>query len=184
MQKEENIMDFDLNDPPKGTWFRYEMNNLIVGASTRSAAAFFLVPFMIIWSGGSLGGIYGTQILNDEFDIVLSLFGLPFLVGSILFWGITLMTIAGKTEVTLNRYDGRVFTGIGKIGITKKFDWEEIEGVSMTTTRGRNGKDVKTICLEAPKDIKFGSALKKDRKYYLYQAVKSVYKKVSFGNSI
>lgn len=183
-QDDDQIQGFDLNNPPNGTWFRYEMNNLIVGASTRSPAAFFLVPFMIVWSGGSLGGIYGTQLYNNEFDLVLSLFGLPFLAGSILFWGITLMAIAGKTEVTLSKYDGSVFTGIGKMGITKKFDWQEVTGISMKSTRGRNGRAVKTICVTAQKDIKFGSALKKERKYYLYLAIKSVYEKISAGRSI
>lgn len=53
---------FDIKNNPKGTWYRREGNEIIIGASTRSWIAFFLVPFMIVWSGASLGGIYGSQI--------------------------------------------------------------------------------------------------------------------------
>lgn len=179
IKSEDDFIEFDLNAPPKGTWFRYELNSLIVGASTRSVAAFFLVPFMIIWSGGSLGGIYGTQIYNNEFDLMLSLFGLPFLAGSILFWGVAIMAIAGKTELTLGKYNGTIFNGVGKIGFKKKFNWQDINGVSMIYSKGRNGRNVKTICLTAQKDIKFGSTLKEERKYYLYRAIKSIYEKIN-----
>ena len=49
-----------LQNPPKGAWFRQETHHIIVGATTRSPEAFFLVPFTCVWSGGSLGGIYGS----------------------------------------------------------------------------------------------------------------------------
>ena len=41
---------------------------------------------MLIWSGGSLGGIYGTQIANQEFSLLQSLFGIPFIIGTINLW--------------------------------------------------------------------------------------------------
>ena len=55
---------FNLNNPPNGTWIRNEMNQIVLGATTKSPIAFFLVPFMVVWSGGSIGGIYGTQFIN------------------------------------------------------------------------------------------------------------------------
>ena len=48
---------FDLNQPPKGAWYKNNMQEIKLGATLRSPIAFFLVPFMLIWSGGSLGGI-------------------------------------------------------------------------------------------------------------------------------
>jgi hypothetical protein len=77
----DNSEPFDIHSPPKGAWIRKEMHALKIGATTRSGAAFFLVPFMTVWSGLSLGGIYGMQLINGEFDPVLSLFGIPFVLG-------------------------------------------------------------------------------------------------------
>src|SRR5512137_2776592 len=47
-------------EPPRGAWFEKNFDGWEVGATTRSPIAFFLVPFMCVWSGGSLGGIYGS----------------------------------------------------------------------------------------------------------------------------
>lgn len=176
--------DFDLDNPPKGTWFRYEMNKIVIGASTRSPAAFFLVPFMIIWSGGSLGGIYGSQIANNEFDPFLSLFGIPFLLGSIFFWGITLMAIVGKVEITAGKYDGTVFTGVGSIGLTKRFNWENISSINESQLENRKGRSVSAIALSGDQQITFGSGLKKNRRHYLYKALKSIFEKVKKGRNI
>lgn len=112
---------FNVNNTPPGIWIKKDFNSTIIGATTRSPIAFFLVPFIIAWSGLSIGGIYGGQIAKGEFDIFISIFGIPFLMGSLLFGGITLMSIWGKVELTLDNTGGKVFTGIGKMGRTKTF---------------------------------------------------------------
>ena len=61
--------DSDLGEPPNGTWFRTEANGWELGGTTRHPIAFFLVPFMCVWSGGALGGIYGTQIIQGKFIV-------------------------------------------------------------------------------------------------------------------
>ena len=48
-----------------------------------SPLLFFFLPFTAIWSGGSMIGIYGTQFWKCEFDLGQSLFGIPFLLGTI-----------------------------------------------------------------------------------------------------
>ena len=60
---------FDINQPPRGTWYKNNLQEIKLGATLRSPIAFFLVPFMLIWSGGSLGGIYGTQIAKQQFSL-------------------------------------------------------------------------------------------------------------------
>ena len=114
-----------INDPPKGAWRYEDYDKKIIGATTRSPLAFFLVPFMMIWSGGSLGVIYVSQIISGEFDLYLSLFGIPFLAGSIVLLCVTSMAIAGKVEVVIGE-DSYVFTGVGTVGIKKKFDWNSV----------------------------------------------------------
>ena len=99
---------------------------MCVGATTRSVSAFFLVPFMLVWSGFSLGGIYGTHIVKGKFDPMMSLFGIPFVLGSVLFWSLALMAIAGKVEVRIRGEEGTIFTGLGVLGWTRRFRVTEV----------------------------------------------------------
>ncbi|MEQ8713404.1 MAG: hypothetical protein RIC80_10320 [Cyclobacteriaceae bacterium] len=176
---ESNSDGFDLNNPPKGTWIRNEMNQIIIGATTRSPIAFFLVPFMVVWSGGSLGGIYGSQVLNGEFDPFMSLFGIPFLIGSVIFWSLALMAIWGKVELTLDKQGGKAFTGIGTIGLTKKFTWDEISSIREKQSNfNYPGSQGGSILLEGKRRISFGMGVKGSRRYYLFRALKGIIAKV------
>jgi hypothetical protein len=78
--------------------------------------ALFVVPFTCVWSGMSMSGIYGTQIASGVFDPKMSLFGLPFLIGTCVLVGWCAMTIAGKITVTRNSDSLSVFTGVGRFG--------------------------------------------------------------------
>jgi hypothetical protein len=128
--KEEKDASFNISNPPKGAWISEKSDALVIGATTRSPAAFFMVPFMLVWSGVSLGGIYGNQIVEGRFDLSTSLSGLPFILGSVLFWGFALMFVIGKVEVTLDYTGGKIFTGMGKLGLTKRFQLDEIISVA------------------------------------------------------
>ena len=170
-----NDKNFSISNNPDGTWFKTEFNETIIGASTRSAVAFFLVPFMLVWSGGSLGGIYGSQIKNGEFNLLISLFGIPFILGSLLFWSLALMAIWGKVEITLNNKGGKIFTGIGSIGKTKHFLWSDVSTIKENQPNLRYpGSQGRAIVLEGKKRISFGSGLKEARLYYVFRAIKSV----------
>ena len=165
---------FDANLPPKGAWYSNDFETTIVGAATRSAAAFFLVPFMIVWSGGSLGGIYGSQILSGNFNPFISLFGIPFLIGSVIFWSVTAMAIAGKVEIVFNNEGGKIFTGVGKIGFTKSFIWNDIDAVeeSASNIRYPNSSSYK-ISLVGQKRISFGTGLNDERRYYVMSVLRN-----------
>lgn len=166
---------FDMKSPPKGAWITKGMNNLVIGATTRSPVAFFLVPFMIVWSGGSIGGIYGTQIINGEFDAFTSLFGIPFLIGSIIFWSLALMAIWGKVELTLDKRGGQVFTGLGNIGLTKRFSWDEVSTIEEKQSNfNYPGSQGGTLQLGGKKRISFGMGVKDSRRYYLFRTMKSI----------
>jgi len=180
MEIDEN---FDISQPPNGAWINQGEGELIVGATTRSFMALFMVPFMLIWSGGSLGGIYGSQIMNGEFNLFMSLFGIPFLLGSILFWGITLMFITGKVEITLDQREGKVFTGVGKIGYTKRFDLDDITTVREKITTGNKERTGTAIALEGQKQITFGGFLSESRRYYLLKTLQKVLADKADGKS-
>lgn len=161
-----------LQNPPQGAWFRTEMDRVVVGATTRSPTAFFLVPFMCVWSGGALGGIYGSQIVRGEFNPLLSLFGIPFLLGSIVFWGYALMTIGGKVEVSIGRCSS-VFVGIGKMGRTRKFVWSEVRSIREDRTDSSYpGGHEGALLLEGRERLKFGSGLNDNRRYFVLNVLK------------
>jgi len=167
--------NFDENDTPDGTWIKKDFNQTIIGATTRSAMAFFLVPFMLIWTGGSVGMIYGTQFVSGKFDLFESLFGIPFLIGAIIFWTFALMAIWGKVELTLDSQGGKIFTGIGNIGLVKKFLWSEIKTVKESQANFRYpGSHAGTLVIEGQKKITFGIGVSDERRYYLLNAIKSV----------
>jgi len=173
----ENYIDdgFNINNTPNGTWIKKGFNHTIIGATTRSPIAFFLVPFMLVWSGGSIGGIYGTQLVNGEFDLFQSLFGIPFLIGSIIFWSFALMAIWGKVELTLDNQGGKIFTGIGNIGLVKRFLWTDISTIKEKQVNLHYpGSQGGSLVFEGKKRISFGLGVKEERRYYLLRAVKSL----------
>ena len=100
---------------PKGVKVEETMDGFRLVLSMRSCVAFFLVPFTLFWAGGSLGGIYGTQIAKGEFNLWMSLFGLPFLAGSVFLIAITVMAVAGRTVVELAA--GKLSIRTGALGI-------------------------------------------------------------------
>ncbi len=173
---------FNIKDTPNGTWIKTDFNSTIIGATTRSPIAFFLVPFMLVWSGGSIGGIYGSQLLKGEFDLFQSLFGIPFLIGAILFWSFALMAIWGKVELTLDNQGGKIFTGIGRIGLVKKFMWSDITTIKEKQANlNYPGSQGATLVLEGKRKISFGLGVKEERRYYLFRAIKSIMNKKGYN---
>jgi hypothetical protein len=144
----------DLSKPPKGIWYKRLPNGFELGASTRSAVAFFLVPFMMVWSGFSLGGIYGTQIVKGHFNLGMSLFGIPFFLGTLLFGSIAIMTVCGKFCVRADGNNGEVFVGVGSLGYRKKFRWDKVRDIRVETKRNSDGGSYKQILISADEQIK------------------------------
>lgn len=164
----------DFNNPPRGVWFEQTFEGFVIGATTRSALGCFLVPFMCVWSGGSLGGIYGTQIMNGKFDLFQSLFGIPFLIGTIIFGSLALMSVIGRVVLTVDRDSGSIFTGVGRIGYTKRFEWKDVTHVYEESKRGSKGSVTKQIVLEGKERITFGSMLSDERRYFMLQVLKKM----------
>mgnify|MGYP006883238833 CR=1 FL=1 len=154
--------------PPRGTYLRHDGVETVIGASTRSPAAFLFVPFLVVWSGLSLGGLYGSQIAKGKFDLFLSLFGIPFLIVVLLLGWSTLMCVVGRVEVRLRHGEGAVFTGIGPIGSRERFDASAISEVREQRSR-RSGRRASSTCivLEGPRPLFFGSQLNSPRRRFM-----------------
>ncbi|WP_168188298.1 hypothetical protein [Hahella sp. CCB-MM4] len=153
---------FDPLYPVHGTSVEDRGNSWTVGGSHRSWMALFFVPFTLVWAGGSLSGIYGSQLVSGKFDPVLSIFGLPFLFGSIVLITLCLMSLFGRTLVSVENGKALVFIGIGSIGWYRRFDWRTIDRV----TENSSGQ-YKYISLEGSKRLNLGWGLSSKKQYYI-----------------
>ncbi len=166
----------DLTRTPSGIRIDEGIYGTRITATTRSAAAFFLVPFMLVWSGGSLGGIYGSQIYHHKFNLIMSLFGIPFIIGSVIFWSVAVMAIAGRVEISKNGDDGYIFTGVGPLGRRRRFLWRNInrvvnEGVGSSQYRG-NG--TRMLALEGENEyIPFGGGVSDERLFFIKKLIEN-----------
>jgi hypothetical protein len=130
---------------------------------------------MCVWSGGSLGGIYGAQIAKGKFDPFISLFGIPFLLGSLLFWSIALMAIWGKVEVRVRDQVGTVFVGIGRMGWRRKFNLDEVENIADEAAKARYpGSQGAAITFTGKTKMSFGSNLNEARRYFVLNVLKQL----------
>jgi hypothetical protein len=165
----------ELRNPPKGAWYRPSLHEVVIGATTRHPSAFLLVPFMCVWSGFSLGGIYGTQIKNGDFSLLMSLFGLPFLVGSIALGSIALMAVCGKVEVRLRGRAGVIFVGVGPLGWKRAIDLNEIDHITeQAGAMNYPGSQGTGILLQGRTRLRFATNLTEARRYFIFQALKTI----------
>ncbi len=101
-----------------------------IDVSHRSKKALFLIPFTCLWAGGSMYSIYGQQYLSGEYDIVTSLFGIPFLLGSLFLIGMCFMSMFGRTHISCDNDKALYFIGVGAIGKYRRFRWSSITKVN------------------------------------------------------
>lgn len=163
--------------PPRGAWHRAGVDLQIYGATTRHAVAFMLVPFTLVWGGGSLGGIFGTAFAKGGFHPILFLFGLPFLVGTIALTGFTALAVAGKVEVRLRGREGEVFTGVGPIGWRRRFDLGHVEHIREEAGHNTHpGSRGWCIQLDGRQRLRFGSGLNDERRHYLLRVLRAAHR--------
>lgn len=159
----------DLTAPPAGAWFEQLPDGFRTGGTTRSWMALFLIPFTCVWAGGSLGCIFGRQFASGEFDPMSSLFGLPFLLGSIFLIGMCAMTVAGKVEIAQRGDRLSIFVGVGWLGWTRNYSWSDFSAVREDRSlSGFNWNGLgRMILLEGKRRAAFGSTLSEERRYFV-----------------
>lgn len=103
----------DMNDPSGKVELRYWRFNPVV---------LFLIPFTCVWSGMSIGGIYGSQVVKHAIDWKLSLFGIPFLIGTVVLVGVILNLLFARRRLFLEYRHGSYSSKVFGIGRTHHFD--------------------------------------------------------------
>ena len=165
-----------ISTPPSGAWFQELPEAFRAGASTRSWTALFLIPFTCAWAGGSLSGIYGSQIKSGRFELSSSIFGLPFVIGSCVLIAVCAMSVAGKIEVTRNQDRLYIFTGGGGVGWSRGLIWSDYSSAREESSRSRSswyGQN-RVIILEGRRRVSFGTMLSEDRRYFLLNVVRKM----------
>lgn len=172
--KDAAALDAALAQPPAGVTFQETARGFTLRATTRSPVAFFLVPFLLVWSGGSLGGVFGVQWVQGKFNPALSLFSLPFLVGTVFLGSLTLMAVCGHVALRVEDGRGEVFTGVGPLGRRRVFRWDEVTSVQEAPTSYRKtGQPTFAIQLDGHTErVSFGSGLTETRRYFTLQALR------------
>ncbi len=176
---DEPEIEIDIHNPPAGAWFEQVGSEIQVGATCRvPVLGVFLVPFTAVWAGGSMMGLYGTQITDGEFDLFRTLFGIPFLVGSVFLISMTLFVLFGKVNVTIRDREGEVFTGIGPIGWRRPFHTDDVkvvrkEQVATSNSRGRRTIHY-AIILDGAKRLKFASMMSSKRRAFVMGVLRTL----------
>jgi hypothetical protein len=158
-----------LHTPKHITLSKDLLNGTVITYRKSSAILLFLIPFTALWSGGSMWGIYGTQINEGRFDLFQSLFGLPFLFGSVVLLSVIIFLLFGRWVITLHKNAGRVFLGVGPFGWTRHFIYD---GNSVVSLRGSSVK-VNNVPQQiihirnGNSEFQFGSTLTPEAKQYI-----------------
>jgi len=170
----ENTPDdgFSPHDCPSGVTFNTTPNGFVLTASTRSWAALFLVPFTCVWSGGSLGSLYVMPLMaGGELSLLMGVFGLPFLAGSVVLVWMCGMMLFGQVRVTASGFDGSIFTGFGPVGRTKRFSWLDMHWISEESRRQHSNSSKQVLCLGGRSRVTFGSMLDDARRYHVRRTI-------------
>ena len=167
--------EMDMKHPPKG--LRFE-DSSIRGKSIIyrkiPMSLIFLIPFTLAWSGVSMGGIYGSQIMSGEFNLFMSLFGLPFLIGTIVLVSTILFGLFGRWRISFNQGTLEVAAEIGPVGWTRRISYDRDTRVSIKTSGwSKNGNPQEAIHLtNCEKTLKFGSTLPDEAKRFVAEAIR------------
>lgn len=165
-----------LDTPPKGVRVSQDFRGETEITYRRiSKIVLFLIPFTLLWSGGSLGGIYGKQIMRGTFDPEDSLFGLPFLIGTIVLLSILAYCLFGVWKIRLSQGTGTVFTGVGPLGWTRNFSFSRESLVTLQPGSVKvNNVRQKAICIKsAGTDFLFGATIQDDAKRFIAAVINS-----------
>ena len=165
------LTDEELARPPKRVSLKRGFGDeLEIVCRPRRATLWFLMPFTAFWSGISMAGIYGTQLASGNFDPKLSLFGLPFLAGTVGLGTVILYLLFGKTAVTLSKGRIDVFTGLFGVGRHRALEC----GAGTTVTIGPSGYRVNNatqpeiVVASGDRKLKFGAmAIPNDAQAYV-----------------
>jgi hypothetical protein len=161
-----------MNVPP-GAWFEETADGFSAGARFRSHLSTYVVLFTLFFSVVSLSIAYGYQLVTGQFDPGLSLFGIPFLVATIVLGTVSLVAVWGRCTLVVRGDAAELFTGIGPFGRRRRFRWSGIYAVNEVKSKVEvNETTLPTLCLEGDTRVRFGVLLTTERRHFLLQTLR------------
>ena len=154
------LSDEEMARPPKRVSLTREFGDaLTITCRPKRTALLFLVPFVAIWSGVSMAVIYVVPLATGQFDWKMGLFGLPFLIGTVVLVAIILNVLVGKTTVTLTK--GKVQVGTHLLGWQRirEMDCDRETSVSLqkSSVRVNNVPQPEIVVSSGGKELRFGA---------------------------
>jgi hypothetical protein len=116
---------------------------------------------------------------------MLSLFGLPFLIGSVFLLGHCAMTVAGKVELSQSEDRLKLFMGVGPLGWTRSYLWSDFNSVREGNHRSGFtwNRQAPVILLEGKRRAAFGSMWNEGRRYFVLSALRQMLRNANRANS-
>ncbi len=160
----------DFAAPPKGVRIEKSLiDGIEITYRKLSPVLLFLIPFVVLWSGGSMFGIYGQQIVRGKFDLQMSLFGLPFLLGTVVLLSIIAFLIFGHRRISLGRGECEVFMGVGPLGWrrTIPLTTESVVRLEISSVRVNHVQQRDVVVTTGDRKIKFGATVPEDVRVFI-----------------
>ncbi|MFA6045765.1 MAG: hypothetical protein WC718_12345 [Phycisphaerales bacterium] len=188
------LRDAAKGEPPDGAFASDDGAEMVVSASCRSVGgALGLLAVSLFWNGivsvfvffaiaGTVQQVFGNvpswlsmpgnqPPMTLGMVVFLWLFLTPFiLIGGAMMAGF-FMCLWGRVEVRLRGDEGTIFSGIGPVGRTKRFNAGGVKHVAIENKQWRDSdgdRHSKTqIVLEAEEPLRFGSMLPDNRRRFM-----------------
>ena len=157
-----------VEETPAGMRIIYKKVSLLV---------LFLIPFTCLWGGGSMTGIYIVPLVKGKVEPFMMLFGLPFLLGTIVLAYVNAFCLFGSTIIVVGRSESYVSTGVGPLRWKRTFDLGSVRTVSLKDTQMRNNRQTMKVIelnLEDNSKVEFGSYMDDTARKFIAQVIASL----------
>lgn len=165
-------MKKNIKEKPKGVWLRKKGESIIIG--TRLKEAILINGIISLALSVLLIPLIKGLI---TFNLLLILTGIPATIPSLWFWKNTLIAAFGHIEIHLEKGKGRVFSGIGWLRYSKKFNCADIKSIDIRNDTILNLMTIQRIQIETiANSLEVGTYIKKDTAIFITQTLSTFIK--------
>jgi hypothetical protein len=165
----------DLSMPVEGTWIRPISGRtaMEIGGLTHSPAWIMAVPLLL----GTLllAAMLLRLALDGQGGYAASAGFVASVAAAVVFAAFAAMASAGHVVIRVDERRSEVFSGVGRIGWRRRFDWRDVQSLSEQAGRVRtpgNSHGLSLVlALESDRPIRFGALLNDVRRYFIYAAL-------------
>jgi hypothetical protein len=133
-----------------------------------------LIPFTAVWSGMSMFGIYGSQIAKGTFDLSASLFGLPFLIGTVGLVSLILFYLFGRWQISFSGGTLAVALRLGPLAWTRRHQYDQTTRIrihhSLNVTVNERPQQLISVETQG-RSLQFGSTIPEEAKVFIAELI-------------